>query len=48
MKNLIEISVPKPCHEDWSKMTPREKGKFCSACKKTVVDFRKKSTEEIQ
>jgi hypothetical protein len=48
MKNSIEISVPKPCHEDWSKMTPREKGKFCSTCMKTVVDFRKKSTEEIQ
>ena len=29
-------------------MTPKEKGKFCSSCAKTVVDFTDKSTEEIQ
>lgn len=44
----FKISIPKPCHEDWSKMTPKEKGRFCASCSKTVVDFTKKSTEEIQ
>jgi hypothetical protein len=44
----MKVSVPKPCHEDWSKMTPREKGRFCQSCSKTVVDFTKKSKEEIQ
>lgn len=47
MKNY-SLRIPKPCHEDWSKMTPNEKGKFCSSCAKTVVDFTKKSPQEIQ
>lgn len=48
MKSQYKISIPKPCHEDWSKMTPKEKGRFCSSCSKTVVDFTQKSTMEIQ
>ena len=48
MKKQFKISVPKPCHENWSKMTPKEKGRFCQSCSKTVVDFTKKSKEEIQ
>jgi len=48
MKKQFKISIPKPCHEDWSKMTPKEKGRFCQSCSKTVVDFTKKSKEEIQ
>lgn len=44
----FNISIPKPCHEDWNKMTPNEKGKFCASCSKTVVDFTQKSTQEIQ
>jgi hypothetical protein len=47
-QNDIQISIPKPCHEDWNKMTPNEKGAFCGKCAKTVVDFTKKTTEEIK
>ncbi|MET2986630.1 hypothetical protein [Aureibaculum conchae] len=48
MKNKHNISIPKPCHEDWQKMTPNQQGKFCNTCAKTVVDFTKKSVKEIQ
>ena len=34
-----ELKIPKPCHEDWSKMSPTEKGRFCKSCKKEVIDF---------
>lgn len=47
MKNY-KLTIPKPCNENWNKMTPDEKGRFCSSCSKTVVDFTKKSTKEIQ
>lgn len=43
----ISISIPKPCHEDWKKMTPDEKGAFCGSCQKSVYDFSKKTNEEI-
>jgi len=45
--NSLKISIPKPCHEDWNKMTPNEKGAFCSKCCKTVIDFSKKTADEI-
>lgn len=48
MKKQLHISIPEPCHEEWAKMTPNEKGKFCNTCAKTVVDFTKKSEVEIQ
>ncbi|MDG4716047.1 energy transducer TonB [Winogradskyella marincola] len=48
MKSHYSISIPKPCHEDWSKMTPNEKGRFCKSCTKTVVDFTKMSPDAIQ
>lgn len=48
MKTNYAISIPKPCHEDWTKMTPNEKGRFCGSCSKTVVDFTKMNAKEIQ
>ncbi len=50
MKNQtnFKVSIPKPCHEDWSKFTPDEKGAFCKVCSKSVHDFTKKSDDEIQ
>ena len=39
--------IPKPCHENWNAMTPQEKGRHCDVCSKVVVDFTKKSQEEI-
>ncbi len=44
---LFKIHIPEPCHEDWSKMTQDDKGKFCHVCSKTVVDFSNQSEEQI-
>jgi hypothetical protein len=44
----MKIAINKPCHEDWNKMTPNEQGAFCGVCTKSVVDFSKKSLEEIK
>ena len=39
MKKVIKVSIPEPCHEDWSKMSQTEKGAFCQVCTKEVIDF---------
>jgi hypothetical protein len=46
MSNYI-IRIPEPCHEDWNKMNPDEKGRFCKSCSKSVYDFTTKSDNEI-
>lgn len=47
MKKKIQISIPEPCHEGWQNMTPVERGRFCSSCQKTVLDFTHLSDNEI-
>ncbi len=42
-----KISIPRPCHEDWNTMAPAEKGKFCSQCGITVLDFTGVPNEDI-
>lgn len=44
----MEISIKKPCHENWNDMTPNEQGAFCGKCVKTVIDFSSKSMDEIK
>jgi hypothetical protein len=43
----IQLSIPKPCQENWDAMTPREQGRFCGSCQKTVVDFSTMSDRQI-
>ncbi len=42
------VRIPEPCHEDWNRMQPDAKGKFCSSCSKSVVDFSNKTDAEIK
>lgn len=46
MKN-IKLFVPTPCHENWNAMTPQDRGRFCAACQKTVVDFSVMSDQQL-
>lgn len=39
--------IPKPCHENWNKMTAQEKGRHCAVCSTVVVDFTKKTPAEV-
>ncbi|MFD1603741.1 energy transducer TonB [Flavobacterium artemisiae] len=48
MERKYKITIPEPCHEDWNKMTPKDNGRFCLNCSKTVVDFTAMMPEEIQ
>jgi hypothetical protein len=45
---MLLISIPEPCHENWNEMLPCEKGAFCSACSKVVIDFTNLSDEEVK
>ena len=47
MRTSITVTIPEPCHEDWNKMTPREQGRHCRSCNKTVIDFTSKTDEQI-
>ena len=47
MSRNIEITIPKPCREDWRKFTPTASGGFCTACQKEVIDFTQWTDESI-
>jgi hypothetical protein len=47
MPRNVQLHIPEPCHQDWHRMMPEEKGRFCSSCSKTVVDFSLMSDKEI-
>lgn len=46
MQKVI-VEIKKPCEVDLNLMAPDSKGRFCSVCQTSVVDFTNKSSEEI-
>ncbi len=47
-KAMQRISINEPCHENWSAMTPSEKGAFCGKCQIDVIDFSGKTPEDVK
>lgn len=45
---MKSVKIEKPCHEDWSAMTPSQKGAFCDKCQIDVFDFSERSNEEVK
>lgn len=41
------IKIPNPCNENWNKMTPTERGMFCSNCKKEVINYQYYSSKQL-
>ena len=39
MSKKFQLQIPVPCHENWDKMSPVDKGRFCDSCQKPVYDF---------
>jgi hypothetical protein len=48
METKHKITIPEPCHENWDKMKPKDNGRFCLSCSKTVVDFTNILPQEVQ
>lgn len=48
MKKQFTLTVLTPCHENWNTFTPTQKGKFCGACQKEVIDFTSWTDDEIK
>jgi hypothetical protein len=47
MSKNIQLTIPKPCHENWDAMSAVEKGKFCGSCQKQVIDFTNMSDRQL-
>lgn len=47
MNNKLNISIKKPCAENFKDFLPTDKGSFCISCEREVIDFSKMSEIEI-
>ncbi|UOQ66077.1 carboxypeptidase-like regulatory domain-containing protein [Hymenobacter volaticus] len=47
MSTRTTLTIPTPCHQNWSAMTATAQGRHCAACNNVVVDFTQKTDAEI-
>jgi hypothetical protein len=45
--STFSVTIPQPCNEHWSEMTPTEQGRFCQSCQHQVIDFTKLTDAQI-
>lgn len=43
----IQLSIAQPCDKNWTNMQPDKQGRFCTSCKKNVIDFSVMDSNEI-
>jgi hypothetical protein len=43
----MKLKIGNPCNENWDKMTPNDKGRFCQKCEKSVFDLSDSTDQEI-
>lgn len=48
MNSKINISIKKPCSENFNNFQNTTKGGYCTSCKKEVTDFTAMTDQEIQ
>jgi hypothetical protein len=48
MERWFDLSIPKPCHENWSNFQQTSQGGFCSQCQKEVIDFTTWTEDQIK
>lgn len=47
MRQILHLKIAEPCTENWETMQPEDRGRFCAACQKTVVDLTGLSDKEL-
>ncbi|GAB4094369.1 carboxypeptidase-like regulatory domain-containing protein [Flaviaesturariibacter terrae] len=47
MGRRLNLQVPAPCSESWEAMQPREGGRYCSSCTRTITDFTQMTDAEL-
>ena len=47
MKQILSLTVSKPCSEKFNQFKPTQNGGFCNSCSKEVIDFRNISDKEL-
>lgn len=48
MNKTLQLSIPKPCTENWNSFTLTERGGFCKLCNKEVIDFTTWTDEQVK